>query len=242
MRALFLSIVAALVAALAVPAAAAPQPDRVGPSFDCAAAKDTIDQTICGDSGLAEADRLMARLYSATKVSAFGRGPSNQLVRQREWLKERAKSCGAADIKPFKSQAECLNGYYTDRNHALAVAALFSEPELALATLKRLDPEAAPLYEAITLYANARSPPSYLLQPYFDKFQTDEARSYGRDILADDRIRSPAHELASEQKFAEFLKITSAYLRDDPIPRPFPCAAIVRRPGLLAATGPVFGS
>jgi uncharacterized protein YecT (DUF1311 family) len=245
MKALFLTLVAARLAALAVPAAAAPQPDRVGPSFDCAAAKDTIDRTICGDSGLAEADALMARLYSATKISAFGRGPSGELAAQRKWLADRAKDCERPRT-PWKTRGECLADYNKDRNHALAVAALFSEPDLALATLKRLDPEAAPLYEAIVLYATAptlqRERIAPLLKPYFDKFNANDDLVFGRSILEEDKIRSPVDALQSEHKFTEFLEITSAYLGGDPIPRPFPCAAIVRKPGLLGAMGPVFGS
>ena len=233
---------ALILAALAV---AAPAPDRVGPSFDCSAAKTVIDRTICGDASLSEADALMGRLFAATKTSAFGRGPSGELAVQRKWLADRAKDCEKPKT-PWKTPAECLADYNKDRLHELAVAALFTEPELALATLKRIDPDAAPLYEAITLYANAPSLPraqmAPLLKRYFDKFNRNDDFSFGRDILSEDKIKTPADALESEHKFVEFLTVTSAYLEGDPTPRPLPCAAIMRKPGLLGAMGPIFGS
>jgi uncharacterized protein len=224
----------------------------VKPSFDCAAANDVIDQTICGDAGLAEADVTMARLYAAARVSAFGQGASNEISAQRDWLKERA-DCRVVDKRIYKSRSECLTGRYANRNHELAVASLFTEPELAMATLRKLDPEAASLYEVIVTDASApartnwttspqRSHLLKLLQPYFDQFRTDEQLSFGRDILYDAKIRGPADTLNSEENLIEFLQITSAYLKTDPIPRPFPCAAIVRRPELLDATAAIFGS
>ena len=222
------------------------------PSFNCSLAKDVIDKTICGDAELAEADAVMGRLYSAARVSAFGHGPSDELAVQREWLKSR-EDCRVPDRRVYRSRTECLSGRYADRNHELAVASLFTEPPLALGTLRKLDPDAAPLYEAIVEFASeptgsnwttsARRPHMLqLLQPYFDRLIADEDLRYGKDILDGDGIRVPADALKSEKKFVEFLQIASAYLRSDPIPRPLPCAAIVRHSKLLDASGPIFGS
>lgn len=239
-------VIAMVLSAFAAPAAvAAPAPDRVGPSFECSAAKTAIERTICGDAGLSETDALMGRLFAATKTSAFGRGPSGEVAVQRKWLADRAKDCEKPGT-PWKSTAECLADYNKGRLHELAVAALFTEPELALATLRRIDSDAAPLYEAITLYANAPSLPraqiAPLLKRYFDKFNRNDDLVFGRSILEEDKIKSPADAVASEHKFVEFLMVTSAYLGGDPTPRPLPCAAILRKPALLGAMGPIFGS
>jgi uncharacterized protein len=227
-------------------------PDLSKPSFDCTQAKEPIAQTICGDPKLAEADAVMARLYMVARISAFGHGPSSELAAQRKWLKER-EDCRVPDRRVYPSRAECLRGRYADRNHELAVATLFAEPALALETLRKLDPEAAPLYEAIVDYANQARGSTWpmpaerprilkLLQPSFDRFRTDGNLAFGRDILADAGIKEPADALKSEDKFIEFLQIDSAYLQSDPIPHPLPCAAIIRRPKLLDASDAIFGS
>lgn len=224
------------------------------PSFDCSRATSEIDKTICGDPKLAEADATMARLYSAAGVSAFGSGPSNQLEAQRKWLKDRA-NCRVVD-RVYKSRSDCLTGYYLNRNHALAVAALFTERELALKTLREIDREGAPLYEAILLYAeqpvgsdwtsaslaSKRTRILELLGGYSNRLRDDEDLGYGRDILKDLGIEGPGDPLNSDEKFAQFLQVASAYLGGEPIPRPMPCAAIVRHPKLLDATAAIFGS
>ena len=222
------------------------------PSFNCSLAKEVIEQTICGDPKLAEADAVMARLFAASRTSAFGHGPSNELSVQRQWLKER-EDCRVLDRQVYKSRAECLAGRYDNRNQELAVATLLSEPALALETLRKTDPDAAPLYEAIILYLNGpaewtwdRSPERQrmlkLLQPYAEKFATDDDASFGRDILANSGIKGADDALKSELNFIEFLQISSAYLNSPPTPRSLPCAAIVRRPELLSASAATFGS
>jgi len=245
-------VVLVLAAAGPTSSVAAAPPGQVAPSFDCALAKSAIDQTICGDPKLAEADVTMARLYAAARTSAFGHGPSGELAAQRDWLKER-EDCRILDRRIHKSREECLAGRYDARNQELAVAALFAKPALALETLRKLDPEATPLYEAIILYANGpagwtwdKSPERLrmlkLLEPYADRFRTDADMSFGRDILADSGIKEADDALKSEDNFTEFLQISSAYLKSGPTPRPLPCAAIVRRPELLHAADAMFGS
>jgi hypothetical protein len=197
--------------------------------------------------------RSWRSFFSATRVSAFGHGPSSEMAEQRKWLKDREHSCRVPDRQAWASPAKCLTSYYNHRNHELAVASLFTEPPLALETLHKLDPEAASLYEVIALYADGpaewtwdKSPQRprmlQLLQPYFERFQTDKDMVFGREILADAGIKTPADMLKSELNFIEFLQIASAYLQSDPIPRPLPCAAIVRKPELLGASDAVFGS
>jgi uncharacterized protein YecT (DUF1311 family) len=198
------------------------------PSFNCAAAKGPVETAICGNRKLAEADALMARLYPLVQVSAFGQGPSNQPAAQREWLKERGQ-CGG--------NVECLQMNYDERNQQLAVALLFSNRDLAMRTLRSLNPKAAPLYEAITMYVGGapRDRLEPLLAPYF-------ADGSGATMLDPDGIKTPRDALKSDHNFAEFMQITSAYLRDGPVPPPFPCGAILRKPDLIDATNPAFGS
>lgn len=243
---------AAFAAAFALAEPLAQTPVIITPSFNCSLAKSAIDKTICDDPKLAQADAVMGQLYAAAKTSAFGHGLSNEFAAQRQWLKER-EDCGAFHKSVYKTRAECLSGRYEARNHDLAVATLFAGLPLALDTLRKIDPEAAPLYEAIVLYVNApaswnlagspqRSRILQLLQPYFDDFRKDEQKGFGKDILQNEGISQPADALKSKHHFIQFLQIASAYLDGEPIPRPLPCAAIVRRPELIDASDAVFGS
>lgn len=212
-----------------------------GPSFDCARAATAIERTICADPSLAADDALMARLYAAAKVSAFGSAPSNIAQSQRAWLKER-KGCERPVASVWPNVAACLRDSYAARLQELAVAALFNQPELALATLRRVDAEAAPLYEAIWRYASA--PPGQephgqiapLLAPFFAPDRP------GASMLAGYDLPGAEAALASDADFARFLKIVSVNVESSPTPHQLPCAAIVRRPALLDAMGPEFGA
>lgn len=234
----------------AVPAAA----QTAGPSFDCSRAASAVERAICGDPALAEADRVMGKLFAAARVSAFGSGPSNMMPSQVVWLKER-EACAAFDREIHKSREECLSRRYDGRNEELAAAALFAEPELALATLRRIDPTMAPLYEAVFLYAshaqglNSRAPAISgqrgrlldLLRPQYELLQSDDMRRYGRGILKDS-VSGLDDALSSDDKFNATLAILAAYAEGTRIPMMMPCAALVRRPGLWGATLAVFGS
>jgi uncharacterized protein len=225
---------------------------KAPPSFSCALAKDPIETAICNDQKLAEADSLMARLFATSRVSAFGFGASNEAAVQRKWLKDR----GSCRVGNGSADKACLESAYHDRNQRLAVAALFTAPDLALATLHQIDPEAAPLYEAILTYArepvgsdwsgspllSKRAQIVRLIEPYLRRFASESDLSFGRDILKDEGVQSPLDALASETKFIDFVKVTSAYLDGEPMPRSMPCAAIVKNPKLLNATSAVFGS
>ncbi len=214
---------------LPVPAAAA-EPAR--PSFDCLLTKDLIERTICDNSVLAEQDALMSQLYAATRTSALGQGPSNELAAQREWLKNRS-SCRALDRSTKPSRVECLReAPDKDRNQGLAVAALFTEPALARETLRRIDPEGAPLYEALVGYVNAPEETNWatapqrpqmirLLQPYFDRFATDGDLTYGHDILTSAKILTPLRCAEIGRNFVQFPQVASAYsgAQTDPAPR-----------------------
>lgn len=225
---LFLFAVAASFAAAAGLCA-----EASSPSFACTPGGTEIERIICSDPRLAAEDRLMARLYVLAQVSAFGKGPSNELAVQRQWLKER-DICLHADLPP----AKCLTRPYARRNEQLALAILFAHPEIALPELRRLDPEAAGMFEAIYLYARTprlsegdRRQVAALLRPYVA----------GKDESAWGEP-SPDDAAKNDSAFAEFVGIRSVYIGGDDDGRAFPCAAVVRKPKLIDATGPRFGS
>src|SRR5207244_2926155 len=159
--------------------------------------------------------------------NAFGKGPSNEPAAQREWLKSRERGC-ADSTDP----QQCLSSIYAERNEELALAVLFTHPDIALPELQRLNPEAAPLFEAIYVYARSakvsdrdRKGVAALLEPYASK--AGDGESWGES--------SPAEATKNDDAFAEFVGIRSAYLRHDVGGRAFPCAAAVRKPDLVDA-------
>lgn len=215
-------------------------------SFDCAKARSAVDKAICADAAVAREDADMARLYAAAGSSAWGKGRSNQLPAQREWIGDR-DTCGHLHGKDATPVGRCLLSAYQQRNRDLAVALLFADRALALPVLRRVDPEGAGLYEAIALYVAREQgwdrAVTALVTPYWTRLQSDESASYGRDIVAD-TIRGPQDVVRSDEDFGAFAYIVSAYFGGvgGTVGAPFPCAALVRRPGLLSAVTPRFGS
>jgi hypothetical protein len=202
------------------------------PSFGCHGNASPAEGAICSDPKLAAEDRFMARLYALSQVSAFGSGRSNEFAAQREWLRSRDYACRNAD-------PTCLVGMYQDRNERLAIAVLFSHPEVALPEIRRVDPDAAGLLQAIYLYARSgklseadRQRIARLLEPF--------AGPPGGVGSFD-----PVLAVKSDSAFAEFIGTRSAFLAGNsarqyaPV---FPCAAMVRKPKLVGATAPRFGS
>lgn len=220
---------------------------KSGPSFDCARAATAIEQTICAEPALAADDAAMAELYAAAKVSAYGSGTSNIAVSQLAWLRER-KGCERYAAQVWASRADCLRASYKARLGTLAVAALFAAPEPALETLRRVEPGAASRYEAIWLYASAPpgQEPTAMIAPLiassFAPSADPEAAHWGVDLLGDEGIATPEQALASAAAFASFLQATGPYVESDTYPLAMPCAALIRRPALLNATAPLFGS
>lgn len=210
--------------------------------FDCAKAATRIERAICSDPELASEDRDLAQLYQAAQTSAWGKGPSNQPQVQREWIANR-NGCSGPKVENLKS---CLMMSYHQRNGDLAVAVLLTSPDLAIPVLKRVKPQMADLYQAIARYTelgpgrDARI--DALLLPYWNRLQSGDWH-YGQSIV-EDTIKSPADITRSDKHFGLFAYVVSAYLGDDEevISHPFPCAALIRRSGLVAAVSPVFGS
>lgn len=227
--------------------------DEAGPSFDCAKASQPAEKAICADPRLGAADRLMAKLYPlASKTSAFGRGPSDEPKAQRAWLKDR-DTCLTGEKAGVN---DCILNAYNRRNGELAVTALASDPKTALDTLKTASPSLYPLYEALSVSMNLpagddwsvagqeadRAKIAKLAEPFMSAFQTDDDRSYGRDILKDAGINTAEDVAKSEKAFVTFLNVTPAFASDGSESLTIPCAAILKRPALLNATASVFGS
>ncbi|WP_458095552.1 lysozyme inhibitor LprI family protein [Roseomonas sp. WA12] len=89
-----------LIAALLLPGIAAAQP-----SFDCAAATTSVEQTICGSDALSTLDRDLGAAY--LRVG----GLPGVAAGQRAWLAERNRSCGRAG----PGQEGCLARSYAAR-------------------------------------------------------------------------------------------------------------------------------
>lgn len=211
-------------------------------SFNCALAKSVIEIEVCKDPVLSSSDSLMGELYFQAKTSAFRSGPSNQLSLQRAWVKDR-QDCLTPDDVGFKSVRACLRARYDSRNQELAVATVMSDPPSGLRALDVIDSQAAPLYRAIWTYVRTPSDKASmvrLLKFYFDRMASDEAQSFGQEILADEKILKAEDMLASDHNFATGLKIFSVYLDEDPLT--LPCEAALNKPGLLEAIQPMFGS
>lgn len=241
--------------------AAAPIPAQAGPSFACSAAATPTEKAICADPKLGALDREMAQLFGIAKESAFGSGPSNQLAAQRTALRD-IRACGTAGAE--QPLAACLTRRYTVRTQELAIAALPTAPAIALPILRRGDPAFAPILEAVQLWAQApvdanwsaperaqsRARITVLLKPYLTGLQTNPDQSFGNSILREPgadgvAVKTIDDLFRSDRHFAAFLNVLGPYLDEPKIsgaPRTLPCAAIVRHPKLLDATGPVFGS
>ncbi len=246
-------MIATLLALLFVHASSVATPMRAvaAPSLDCKKARAPVEVSICSDSALRAGDGVMAQLYAATKVSALGLGPSNELAEQRQWLKQRTAQCGGPERH---NRIACLRGYQDQRNLELAVAALFRRPDLALRTLYQLDPKGAPLIEAVYVFANEPPGTSWdipqlakkrghlldLIRSFVARFEHDDTSAH--DTLRDFGIVTAEDAVKSEEAFASFVQIASAFTESSAESRFVPCEAFVRHPMLIKMEDEAFGS
>ncbi len=216
-------------------------PMAEGPSFSCASPS-PIEAVICADPDLAARDRTMAELFAVVRRNAFGTGPSNALAEQRKWLKDRETDCGREQPK----QA-CVREEYDIRLIDLAVSALFTSHDAALAELKRQSPQQAQVYEAIYQYATAKTDEERvrvvapLIAPAFETIRFHPAQdvlgvghvgAFAEPRLKD--IATPEAAASSDANFDRFLYAAVGwYVRAAGQAVMIPCAALVRRPGLL---------
>lgn len=89
-------------------------------SFDCAKAKSTDEQIICSDHDLAQLDRRMGEIYTATRA-ALPPAEKNALTQaQRKWLAGHDQACGINAQGPLPDHAvECFAKRYQTRTAEL---------------------------------------------------------------------------------------------------------------------------
>jgi uncharacterized protein len=224
---LFLS---AIVATCATAAQAQPGPSARH-QLNCAVESNSTEAAICADPALVERDKAMAQLYAAVQTGSLGRGPSQQPAEQVRWLAYR-------DSKDCLVLSEC----YDHRLEDLAAAALLRKPTEALAVLRRSNPKAAPLYEAIYRYVTIDDPEERtaavktVIAPMFDLIQ---ASPEGR-LAPFSRLLTVRMAAGSDETFSTFLGVATGYV--DRLRLVVPCDVLVRRPGLLKALGTLYGS
>lgn len=239
-RALYaVAFVVMLAAVSHVRAQTAPQ----GPSFSCAGATD-VDAVVCKDAKLSADDRRLNALYAATRTSVIGTGASQQQVWQRKWLKDVHANCAAATFaksKLYKTQRDCIADTYTVRLGELATAALFSDHADAMAVIRDTTPADASIYEAIYQYATIDDPKARaarvtpMIAPIFTGLDADHKTAF----TDNSGPANAAEAVASDAAFGTFVNVTVSELEHGVS---WPCAAFVKRPGLLDALGPMYGS
>jgi uncharacterized protein len=211
------------------------------PTFACTSPAE-IEAVICQDGALSAADRQMAVLYQLAKPGPLNLG-SSQLAAQRQWLKQRNGGCasGAWRKTASRSLRACIADAYRERLTALAVADLFAAPQLALAELRETDPKSAPYYEAVLDYATIADPARRTLvvgaklAPFY---ATLSPRLQDGLKYAGAKATTARDAASSDQGFTQFFDISS--MMDD-IDLVWPCAALIKRPGLVAGLGSLWG-
>jgi uncharacterized protein len=227
-----------------------------GPGFDCSHPSE-IEAAICADPALSADDRRLAALYVAAKPGVLGTG-SSQLTAQRRFLKDLQTGCGQGAWKiPYgpHSLRECVAQNYHDRLEALAIADLFTIHDIALRELATQDPETASIDEAIYQYATIQDPAlrtskvAAIIAPVFDQVRVHPAQVFNGQHIAPfvdvrlEDIATAADAASSDDGFSRFLYTASNWYvpaAGHPHGLVIPCAALIRRPGLLDAFGERF--
>lgn len=223
---------------IATNAAAAPP----GASFSCVKPSE-IEALVCRDPELAAADRRMAAFYAVARAGALGRG-SSQLGTQRDWLKERDRVCarGARKVAHTSLRA-CLIGEYDDRLEQLAIADLMASPKESLAELGRIRPNSLPLYRAAHDYAaidDRKRRTAVVAADLASLFATmDENTRKQFSPSSPYHLATSQVAAASDENFAAFFSMDSVLEVEGDVT--WPCAVLVRRPGLLQGLGAYFG-
>ncbi|MGC1305172.1 MAG: lysozyme inhibitor LprI family protein [Caulobacteraceae bacterium] len=221
---------------------------RSGPSFSCAAPS-PIEAAICADASLSARDRTMAVLFAAARASVTGTGSSSQLAEQRKWLKERDETCGKA-----KSMTVCLRDRYRYRLYDLAVSTLFTAHDAAIAEFRRQNPDAAQIYQAIYQYATIPSAAdrtrivgstiatafeALRIHPEQDVPGIGQVAASPEPLFGG--IATAQAAASSDKNFSNFLVVAHGWRFGRAEPRlVIPCAALVRRPGLIETLGARF--
>lgn len=94
-----------------------------GASFDCSKASTKVEKTICENEWLGSLDEELSFFYKKLRVSLSKAESSKLLSEQREWVRERNKTCEIAYNKK-----SCLNNRYRKRVTKLKIQ--YEEPLL----------------------------------------------------------------------------------------------------------------
>jgi hypothetical protein len=192
-----------------------------------------IESVICADQELLVRHKMILSLYSAVGVDAFGLGPSQYATLQANWLKSR-DDCGNTPRALI-----CLLYSYFFQIKALASSALFVVPNVALPALRRIDPDTEPMYEALYRYATIADETERinaveaLIAPSFDVV----SHQFQSSFLFKD-IRTAHEAAATDGAFSTFIAVAALVERSVTVP----CAALIRRPGLIAILDARYGS
>jgi uncharacterized protein len=113
------------------------KPPNAIASFDCRAARTSIERAICGDITLSDWDSRMGRLFQQALRLAKDR--QSLLENQRLWLQQRDRSCGAV---PDTAIWSCL--LETTRSRAAALAQATAPNAEAAPTVQPLQMQVTP--------------------------------------------------------------------------------------------------
>lgn len=87
---------------------------KVSPSFDCSNTLTAIEQAICNNNRIAKLDVQLSDLYKTARKVSEPATQSNLKNTQREWLKQRNKSC-SSDLKNQTTIEDCIELHYLRR-------------------------------------------------------------------------------------------------------------------------------
>ncbi len=208
-----------------------------GPSFACAGATGAA-AIVCTDKDLSAEDRTLSTLYAATRVAATGAGASNEQTAQRTWLHDLDSQCAKGTAK---AQHDCVKTSYDTRVEMLAQAALFTDHAAAMTALRHLTPDDAPIYEAIWLYSTIddakqrQTKVAEAVAPVYAAFD-DGVRQAIKALGGPETAQEAASSDASFGLFVDLATVEGGHSIG------WPCAALLKRPGLIAAMGSLYGS
>jgi len=103
-------------AAIFAIASAAPHAFGAGPSFDCAKARGTVEELICGDAGLAALDRKISEAYERALQRMKEDGYEDPRPLQRGWVKGRNDCWKADEVR------QCVEKEYKHRIAELQIS------------------------------------------------------------------------------------------------------------------------
>jgi uncharacterized protein len=236
-----LAVCAALIG-LGIPGGGRAEPgaSSAGPSVPCTSPSE-IEAVICKDPALSAADRRMATLYQAAKLGPLHNG-SNQAGVQREWLKGRDAQCASGALKMGRTARDCVAGAYDERLESLAIADLLAEPQLSLAVLRDVDPEAEPYYEALLAYATIdnEAERTKVVEAKLAPLYAGMSPEVKQGIEYQGQEAATAHDAAaSDDGFERFFDISA--MRGD-VRLVWPCAVLIKRPELVFGLNAFYGS